>query len=136
MNWHLLNRHRWVGPLVALVALYVVFAAVQPDTFPTVGNLKTMVRQTSVVGLGALGMTLIIVLGGIDLSVGSMVAFVTVVIAWLLQAGCPPLLAAGARSGVDAVSSGRVGHDPAGRRHGNPARVHQARALHLRDWVE
>lgn len=94
MNWHWLDRHRWLGPFVALLALYAVFATVQPDTFPTVGNLKTMVRQTSVVGLGALGMTLIIVLGGIDLSVGSAVAFVTVVIAWLLQAGWNPLVAA------------------------------------------
>lgn len=94
MNWHSLDRHRWLGPFVALLALYAVFAVAQPDTFPTVGNLKTMVRQTSVVGLGALGMTLIIVLGGIDLSVGSAVAFVTVTIAWLLQAGWNPLAAA------------------------------------------
>jgi ribose transport system permease protein len=36
----------------------------------------------------------VIVLGGIDLSIGSIVAFVTVVIAWLLQAGWPPLAAA------------------------------------------
>ncbi len=94
MNWRWLDRHRWVGPLIALVALYGVFATVTPDTFPTLVNLKTMVRQTSVVGLGALGMTLIIVLGGIDLSIGSAVAFVTVVIAWLLQAGWSPLAAA------------------------------------------
>jgi ribose transport system permease protein len=96
MTWHWLQRHRSIGPLVALVALYGVFAAAQPDTFATLGNLKTMVRQTSVVGMGALGMTLVIVLGGIDLSIGSIVAFVTVVIAWLLQAGWPPLSAAAA----------------------------------------
>ena len=96
MNWHWLERHRAVGPLVALVVLYGVFAAAQPETFATLGNLRTMVRQTSVVGMGALGMTLVIVLGGIDLSVGSIVAFVTVVIAWLLQAGWAPLPAAAA----------------------------------------
>ena len=96
MTWHWLERHRAFGPLAALVVLYAVFAAAQPDTFATLGNLKTMVRQTSVVGMGALGMTLVIVLGGIDLSIGSIVAFVTVVIAWLLQAGWPPLGAAAA----------------------------------------
>ena len=94
MTWHWLERHRAVGPLVALVVLYGVFAAAQPDTFATLGNLRTMVRQTSVVGMGALGMTLVIVLGGIDLSIGSIVAFVTVAIAWLLQAGWSPLPAA------------------------------------------
>jgi ribose transport system permease protein len=96
MTWHWLERHRALGPLVALVVLYGVFAAAQPETFATLGNLRTMVRQTSVVGMGALGMTLVIVLGGIDLSIGSIVAFVTVVIAWLLQAGWAPLPAAAA----------------------------------------
>jgi ribose/xylose/arabinose/galactoside ABC-type transport system permease subunit len=96
MTWHWLERHRALGPLVALVVLYGVFAAAQPETFATLGNLRTMVRQTSVVGMGALGMTLVIVLGGIDLSIGSIVAFVTVAIAWLLQAGWAPLPAAAA----------------------------------------
>jgi ribose transport system permease protein len=94
MRWHWLDRHGWLGPLIALVALYGVFALVQPDTFATVDTLKTMTRQTSVVGLCALGMTLVIVLGGIDLSIGSTVALVTVVMAWLLQAGWGPLAAA------------------------------------------
>jgi ribose/xylose/arabinose/galactoside ABC-type transport system permease subunit len=101
-----LTNHSWLGPLAALVVLYGLFTALQPDTFATAGNLRTMVRQTTVVGMGALGMTLVIVLGGIDLSIGSMVAFVTVVIAWLLQAGWAPLpaallgIAAGAACGL------------------------------------
>jgi ribose/xylose/arabinose/galactoside ABC-type transport system permease subunit len=54
-------------------------------------NLETIARQTTIVGIGALGMTLIIILGGIDLSIGSVVAFSTVVIAWCLhQAGAAP----------------------------------------------
>ncbi len=89
-----LTQHGWVGPLVALVVLYAVFAAWQGETFATAGTLKTMLRQTTVVGLCALGMTLVIVLGGIDLSIGSTVALVTIVIAWLLQAGWAPLAAA------------------------------------------
>jgi ribose transport system permease protein len=50
-------------------------------------NLETIARQTTIVGMAALGMTLVIILGGIDLSVGSIVALSTVVIAWLLQHG-------------------------------------------------
>jgi ribose/xylose/arabinose/galactoside ABC-type transport system permease subunit len=92
--WRWLSRHGWVGPLVALVVLYAIFAAWQGDTFATASTAKTMLRQTTVVGLCALGMTLVIVLGGIDLSIGSIVALVTIVIAWLLQAGWAPLAAA------------------------------------------
>jgi ribose transport system permease protein len=88
-----LARHSWVGPLAALLVLYVVFAALAPDTFPTPGNLRTMVRQTAVVGIAALGMTMVVILGGIDLSVGSVVAFTTIVIASLLQGGASPSLA-------------------------------------------
>lgn len=58
------------------------------------GNLETMARQTSIVGFAAVGMTFIIVAGGIDLSVGSAVALVTVVIAWLLREGQPAWVAA------------------------------------------
>jgi len=53
-----------------------------------------MIRQTAVVGIAALGMTMVVILGGIDLSVGSMVAFTTVVVAYLLQAGTGPVAAA------------------------------------------
>jgi len=51
--------------------------------------------HTTIVGMAALGMTLVIISGGIDLSVGSIVALSSVVIAWLLQyAGAGPLTAA------------------------------------------
>jgi ribose/xylose/arabinose/galactoside ABC-type transport system permease subunit len=98
-----LSRYSWLGPLAALVLLYAVFAAIQPETFATTGNLRTMIRQTTTVGIAALGMTLIIILGGIDLSVGSMVALTTVVIATLLQRGVDPLGAAVAGIAVTAL---------------------------------
>jgi ribose transport system permease protein len=53
-------------------------------------NLVTMLRQTVVVSIAAVGMALIIVHGGIDLSVGSTVALTTVVAAKCLQAGASP----------------------------------------------
>jgi ribose/xylose/arabinose/galactoside ABC-type transport system permease subunit len=84
-------RRAWFGPLVALVCVYMVFAALSPDTFARAANLVTMARQTVVVAIAAVGMTLVIVHGGIDLSVGSGVALSTVVVALLLKAGYAPL---------------------------------------------
>ena len=92
---HLL-RAPWFGPLLALVALYAVFALLAPDTFPGFANLGTMARQTVIVAIGTLGMTYIIILGGIDLSIGSAVALSTVVIASCLRSGASPWLAASA----------------------------------------
>jgi len=58
-------------------------------------NSEMITRHTTIVGMAALGMTMVIILGGIDLSVGSIVALSSVVIAWLLQyAGAEPLTAA------------------------------------------
>jgi ribose/xylose/arabinose/galactoside ABC-type transport system permease subunit len=77
----------WVGPLLALIAVYVLFVILRPDTFTRTANLVTMARQTVVVGIATVGMTLVIVHGGIDLSVGSSVALTSVVVAKLLQNG-------------------------------------------------
>jgi ribose/xylose/arabinose/galactoside ABC-type transport system permease subunit len=95
-----------LGPVLALVALYGLFAAIAPASFRSLRNLETIARQTTIVGTAALGMTLVIISGGIDLSVGSIVALSTVVIAALLQMGLGPLpaalggLAAGALCGL------------------------------------
>jgi ribose transport system permease protein len=80
-------RRPWVGPLVALVVVYALIAALRPDTFPTLPIAVTMARQTVVVAIVAVGMTLVIVHGGIDLSVGSSVALTTVVVATMLKSG-------------------------------------------------
>ncbi|RYZ10215.1 MAG: ABC transporter permease [Myxococcales bacterium] len=80
----------WFGPLVALAVVYALFAALTPDTFLRTLNLVTMLRQTVVVSIAAIGMALIIVHGGIDLSVGSTVALTTVVAAKCLQSGMGP----------------------------------------------
>lgn len=84
----------WVGPLIALCVVYALFAALTPDTFLRAIALETMARHTVVVALCAVGMTLVIVQGGIDLSVGSVVALVTVVTASAARAGHGPAVAA------------------------------------------
>jgi ribose/xylose/arabinose/galactoside ABC-type transport system permease subunit len=86
----------WFGPLVALVAVYALFAALSPETFTGTVNLLTMTRATVVVAIAAVGMTIVMIQGGIDLSVGSSVALTTVVIARLLVAGWSPGAAAAA----------------------------------------
>jgi ribose transport system permease protein len=92
-----LHPGRWLarfGPLVGLVFVLIVFGLLRPQTFLTWGNFEVMLLQTAVVGTAALGMTLIIISGGIDLSVGANIALCTVAVALLLTAGAPPLVAA------------------------------------------
>lgn len=91
------------GPLIGLAAVCVLFAALRFETFVTRDNFAIILQQTAVIGVAALGMTLIIVAGGIDLSVGSIIALGTVVIALLLQKGVSPLLAALGGVGVSAL---------------------------------
>lgn len=74
-----LQRH---GALVALVLL-CIFAALRYETFLSEANIQNVLRQNSMIALVALGMTLVILTGGIDLSVGSLVAVAGVVAASL-----------------------------------------------------
>ena len=83
-----------LGPLLALFAIYGFFAMIAPASFRTTGNLELMAIQTASVGTAAIGMTFIIMSAGIDLSVGSIVALASVVIAVLLRSEAPPLVAA------------------------------------------
>ncbi len=89
-----------LAPFFGLSAIYLLFMAIGPESFSSPHNLETILRQTAIVGTAALGMTLVIIAGGIDLSVGSMIALVTVVIAAFLQAGISPLLSAAAGVGA------------------------------------
>ena len=83
-----------LGPLVGLIAVYLFFVVWVGEPFYSGFNRVTVLTQSVIVTAGALGMTLIIISGGIDLSVGSMIALATVVIARLLEAGLSPVIAA------------------------------------------
>ena len=84
-----------LGPffgLLLVLGLFSLSAEVRPHLF-TGGSLKMILIQTVIVALGALGMTMIIISGGIDLSVGSVVALTSVLGAALLLKGiAPPLV--------------------------------------------
>jgi len=83
-----------LGPVVGLVFVFALFAILTPGKFATASNLQLMLLQTAVVGTAALGMTVVIISGGIDLSVGSVIALTTVIVALLLNSGASPLVAA------------------------------------------
>jgi ribose transport system permease protein len=84
-------------PFVTLAALFIILAVASPH-FLTTTNLSSVVRQTAVINIMALGMTLIIVSGGIDLSVGAILAFSMCVGTLALEKGQPIL--AGVAAGV------------------------------------
>ena len=99
------------GPFVGLLFVTVLFAVLCPAQFRSFYNAKTIITQTVIVGIGALGMTLVIISGGIDLSVGSQIALCTVVTAAVLNMGggsAGPLLALAA-AGAAAASCGLCG---------------------------
>ena len=80
------------GPFIGLILVIACFAlpAETREYFLTYNNFKIIFTQTVIVAIGALGMTLIIVSGGIDLSVGSAIALTSVVGAMLIQHGWGP----------------------------------------------
>src|SRR5262245_17465875 len=105
------------GPFLGLllvIGLFLLSSEVRPYMF-TGQNLKIILIQTVIVAIGALGMTMIIVSGGIDLSVGSGVAFTSVLGAVMLVRGytpagavCAVLLAGGLIGRVNRSIGGRL----------------------------
>jgi ribose transport system permease protein len=82
------------GPLIGLLFVSIIFGSLIGPRFFNGANLELIARQTAIVCTTALGMTMVIVSAGIDLSVGSVVALTTVVIAVLLRADVGPGMAA------------------------------------------
>src|SRR5690348_5080688 len=75
-------------PFAGVTVLFIVLSVASPY-FLTVQNLSSVARQTAVINIMALGMTIIMISGGIDLSVGSVMAFAGICGTMLLQAGVP-----------------------------------------------
>lgn len=82
------NHIQDLGALIALVLLIVVIGVISPE-FRTVGNFLSLLRQSSINGLIAFGMTCVILTGGIDLSVGSVLALSTALCAGFISGGMP-----------------------------------------------
>src|SRR5438105_725166 len=91
---------RWagsVGPALALVLVVVGFAFLTgaPGRYLSPLNLRVVLSQTVIVAVGALGMTIIMISGGIDLSVGATIALTGVVAALALNSGASGFVAIG-----------------------------------------
>jgi ribose transport system permease protein len=89
---------RWLdrlGPFLGLAVVIATFTLLSdsPGSYLAVRNLRIVLSQTVIVALGAIGMTMIVVGGGIDLSVGSTIALTSVITAVGLRDGWPPALA-------------------------------------------
>lgn len=102
-----------LAPVFGLVAVVAFFAVLSDDPAQYLSgrNLRIVLAQTVIVALGAIGMTFIIVSGGIDLAVGSTIALSGVVTAVGLRDGWSPSVAVGAgvlTGGVVGVVNGLV----------------------------
>ncbi|WP_059104766.1 ABC transporter permease subunit [Shouchella shacheensis] len=80
------------GPFIGLIAIVVIISILNPS-FLSLPNLLNVLRQVSINALIAFGMTFVILTGGIDLSVGAILALSGAVTATLLSAGVDPVLA-------------------------------------------
>src|SRR5437868_6022281 len=86
------------GPFIGLFLVIATFAILTnaPSQYLSATNLRIVLSQTVIVAIGAIGMTIIIISGGIDLSVGSVIALTGVVTALGLSAGYSPMFAVAA----------------------------------------
>jgi len=95
------QSHSWLGQILGQQAFWVFVAAVAActtlalvtDTFATSQNLFNVTRNFAFVGIIALGMTVVIISGGIDLSVGSVFCLSAMVLAIVMNAGYPLAIA-------------------------------------------
>jgi ribose transport system permease protein len=94
-----------LGPFLGLLLVIATFAILtgSPERYLSPFNLRIVLAQTVVVALGAIGMTMIIVSGGIDLSVGAVIALTGVVTALVLGSGAAPVVAIAAAVAVGAL---------------------------------
>ncbi len=92
-------RARRFGTVIGLGVLSAILWVLTPH-FLTVSNLLNVAQQTSINAIVAVGMTFVIISGGIDLSVGSIVALSGVVLGSLLQGGQPLAVALAAALAV------------------------------------
>lgn len=74
----------YIGPLIALI-IVIIIVGLTTDRFFTPGNLRNLMLQVSIVSLVAIGSTLVIITGGIDLSPGSAIALLTMILASMIK---------------------------------------------------
>src|SRR5690606_15734337 len=84
-----IDFHVW-GPVVALLALIALGAFLNPN-FLSYGNVTNVLARSAFIGIIAVGMTFVITSGGLDLSVGSMAAFIAGVMIMIMNGLVPSM---------------------------------------------
>ncbi len=79
-----------IGPILALVVLIVV-GALMNSNFLSYGNITNVLSRSAFIGIIAVGMTFVITAGGLDLSVGSMAAFIAGLMILVMNAALPSM---------------------------------------------
>jgi len=89
-----LHKYPALGPLIVLIVLAATFSLIAPDRFLKPFNLSLIISQVTVVGTLAIGQTIIILTAGVDLSVGAIAVFASIVMANVnVSWGVPGVLA-------------------------------------------
>lgn len=91
-NFKLSNVTQKLGPLLGFIILVIIVSVLNPDFLEPL-NILNLLRQVAINALIAFGMTFVILTGGIDLSVGSILALSSAFVANLMLAGVDPILA-------------------------------------------
>lgn len=77
---------------IGLVLLEVIIFSIVSENFLSSSNLRSVLRNATELSLVSIGMTIVILMGGIDISVGSALGVVAIIVGWLIQAEVHPLL--------------------------------------------
>jgi ribose/xylose/arabinose/galactoside ABC-type transport system permease subunit len=83
-----IGRFKEINIFLVLVVLVISFGVLN-KRFISIENISNLLRSTSIIGVVAIGMTFVIISGGIDLSVGSVLALSSVIAARLMTSGVP-----------------------------------------------
>jgi ribose transport system permease protein/AI-2 transport system permease protein len=86
-------NQREIFTIILLITEIIVFAIISPN-FISRNNLETVLRNSTDLAVVAIGMTIVMILGGIDISVGSSMGVVAIFVGWMLEASVSPFIIA------------------------------------------
>jgi len=78
---------------IGIIIIFAIMCSINGKDFLTAGNIKNIITQSSVIAVIAIGQSIVILTGGIDLSVGAIVGFIGISTGLMIKAGIPVLLA-------------------------------------------
>ncbi len=85
------NNSREFSVVVTIIVMFLIFGIIEP-IYVSANNIRDIVEQSTIYGLMGVGITLVIITGGIDLSVGSVLALDGAIVAQMVVAGVNPLV--------------------------------------------